>query len=233
LLLAAALVLRGAPARALELNPPIAPPPPDGQVMGTKEDRILWFFPNYRTVDQEKSHPVITPRDKLAIALNDSFDPYAFPVPLLFAGVSQLQDSPTSWGRGNDGFKKRYFASLADQTVSNMMAEGLFPIMLHQDPRYLRLGRGGFWHRTWYAVTRVVVTRTDSGGAEFNYSEFGGNAVMVTASNLYYPAENRTVRSNAEKLGIQIGIDMLGGIGKEFWPDVKAWLTGKRATNPP
>ncbi|NNN04331.1 MAG: hypothetical protein HKL90_00375 [Elusimicrobia bacterium] len=204
-----------------------APAAPDGQVMGTKNDRILWIFPNYMTVDEENSRPRITPRDKLDIAFKDSFDPYAFPVAGIFAGVAQAENQYPSWGRGVDGFEKRYFAALSDQTMSNLMSEGVFPVLLHQDPRYFRLGRGSFLRRAGYSLTRVFVTRADSGDAQFNCSEFGGNAVMAATADLYYPAENRTAGDTAARFGSQIVFDMLADFGKEFWPDIKRRLVGR------
>ena len=203
-----------------------APQTPDGQVMGTKNDRVLWIFPNYMTVDQENSRPRITPRDKLDIAFMDSFDPYAFPVAGIFAGVAQAENEYPSWGRGVDGFEKRYLAALADQTVSNLMSEGVFPVLLHQDPRYFRLGRGSILHRMGYSLTRVFVTRSDAGEAQFNYSEFGGNAVMAATANLYYPGENRAADDTAARFSSQIVFDMLADVGKEFWPDIKRLLPG-------
>jgi hypothetical protein len=216
------LPVRAAAARSLDLDG-------DGQVMGTKNDRILWLFPNYRTVDQDKSQPTITRREKLSIAFNDSFDPYAFPVAGLFAGIAQLEDRPDSWSRDLDGYRKRYLAALADQTISNVMAEAVFPIMLKQDPRYFRLGRGGLWHRAGYALTRIFVTRTDSREPQFNYSEFGGNAVMASASIMYRPRADRTVGNASQTFALQLAMDSLSNVGKEFWPDIKAWLTGRPA----
>ncbi len=69
--------------------------------------------------------------------------------------------------------------------------------------------------RAWYALTRVVVTRTDSGGRRFNFSEFLGNAGVVAISDLYYP-EFRTATSNLQKLGIQIGTYALANVLKEI-----------------
>ncbi|MFI5363518.1 MAG: hypothetical protein ACHQ49_16240 [Elusimicrobiota bacterium] len=217
--LACAFLLRSLPLRAQTSGT-------DGQIMGTKEDRILWFFPNYRTVDEEKSLPRITAHEKLWIATKDSFDPFSFPVAGLFAGIGQAENQEPGWGRGADGYGKRYVAALADQTMSNMMAEAAFPIMLRQDPRYLRLGRGGFLHRAGYAASRIFVTRADSGEAVFNSSEFGGNAVMACASNVYYPAANRTIGDTAGRFGTQIAFDMIADVSKEFWPDIKGWLIG-------
>jgi hypothetical protein len=218
--LAAAFILRGLASGAPSTDL-------DGQVMGSEESRVLWIFPNYRTVEEEKSLPRITTRDKLTIAAKDSFDPYAFPVAGLFAGLSQIENQYPSWGRGAEGYGKRYFGALADQTVSNLMSEAAFPIMLKQDPRYFRLGRGGIWHRAGYAASRIFVTRRDGDGTQFNYSEFGGNAVMATAANLYYPRENRTIGNTAVRFGTQLVFDMIADVSKEFWPDIKRWLVGK------
>jgi len=214
---AALLVLLSAPAWPEERT----------QLMGTPEGRIFWVIPNYRTVDEARSIHAISDRDKLRIATKDSFDPYAFPVAGVFAGISHLQNRDPSWGRGPEGFGKRYLGALADQTLSNMLSEGAFPILLHQDPRFFRLGRGSILHRLGYAATRVLVTRGDDGSAQFNASEFAGNAVMAGASSFYYPQQDRGVDDAAVKLGVQIGVDMVGNIFKEFWPDIKRKLTGR------
>jgi hypothetical protein len=70
-------------------------------------------------------------------------------------------------------------------------------------------------------MERLVVTRTDSGHAQFNYSEFIGNAAATGLSNLYYPAEERTVSGNLGQFATQVGVDALGNFLKEFWPDMK------------
>ncbi|MBI5238955.1 MAG: hypothetical protein HY926_00640 [Elusimicrobia bacterium] len=219
----AALLILSLPAGAQERT----------QVMGTKEDRVFWFIPNYQTVDLELSRPTISARDKLNIALKDSFDPYAFPIAGAFAGISHIQNEYPSWGRGPEGYGKRYLGALADQTMSNMLAEGVFPILLRQDPRFFRLGRGGFRRRLGYASTRIFVTRGDDGSAQFNASEFAGNAVMAAGSNLYHPRQDRSVGGTAVNFGIQLGMDLVGSIFKEFWPDLKELLTGRPARPPP
>lgn len=102
-----------------------------------------------------------------------------------------------------------------------MMTEAIFPVALHQDPRYFVKGKDGFWKRTGYAISREVVTRGDDGRNHFNTSELAGNAVAAGISNLYYPADNRTVGDTAGKWGEQIGLDTFFNVAKEFWPDVR------------
>jgi hypothetical protein len=207
----------------LAAAPAAATEDPDGA------NRLFWVVPNYRTVEEDKLIVPLTTKEKFTIAAKDSFDPYAFPVAGVFAGIAYAADQDeSSWGgRGPTGYGRRYAATFADQTVSNFMAEGVFPTLLHEDPRYFRLGRGGFWRRTGYAVSRVFATRTDHGGQEFNYSEFGGNAVMAVAGDAYYPRPERTAAAAASRWGIQIGMDIVFNVAKEFWPDIRRGLTGK------
>jgi len=66
-----------------------------------------------------------------------------------------------------------------------MMTEGIFPAMLHQDPRYFRKGFGSIVSRTGYALSRIVVTDKDGGGEQVDYSEWLGNATAVATSQTY------------------------------------------------
>jgi hypothetical protein len=195
------------------------------------DKRVLGVLPNYRTINETGTYQPISTKQKLIIASKDSFD---YPLVLLggaFAGISQLSNSDPSYGQGVEGFAKRLAANYADQAIGNMMTEGFFPAMLHEDPRYRRLGasRGTKKYRTWYAFSRVFVTRTDSGGTRFNYSEWLGNSTGVAISNLYHPDE-RDALDNVTKLLEQCATDGISQILKEFWPDIKHKLFHK---NPP
>jgi hypothetical protein len=99
--------------------------------------------------------------------------------------------------------------------------------MLRQDPRYFPRGKGGFWKRAGYAVSREVITLGDDGRQHFNFSEIGGNAVAAGISNLYYPAEERSLSNTANKWGQQLGLDTAFNIMKEYWPDLRQKLFGK------
>jgi hypothetical protein len=78
-----------------------------------------------------------------------------------------------------------------------------------------------------YAVSRVLINRTDKGNWDFNYSEWLGNASVVAISNLYYP-DTRNVSDNVNKLGIQVATDAFSNILKEFWPDLKRRIVRRK-----
>jgi hypothetical protein len=202
----------------------------DQQTDKKKNDRIFGVIPNYKTVEDEKREPTsLTAGEKFKLGLQDSFDPYAYPAAGIFAGIAMAQNQTKSFGQGGAGFGRYYGTAFADQTIGNMMSESLFPVMLHQDPRYFPMSKagGGFWRRVRYSVSREWITRSDSGKNEFNYSELGGNAVATAISNAYYPSENRTASNNAYKWGQQIALDAFFNVLKEFWPDMRHKLFGK------
>ena len=215
---------------APEVNPAVQPAAPGA---GTQliDKRIFGVLPNYRTADGSVPFAPITAKRKFYIASKDSFDYPVYLTSALFAGLYQLDDENPSFGQGAKGYAKRLASSYGDQAIGNLMTEAIFPSLLHEDPRYFRIGAGGgtAWHRVGYALTRVFVVRTDKGKWDFNYSEWLGNGASVAISNLYYPGDTRNVADNVEKLGIQVGTDAFSQVMKEFWPDIKHKLFKKKS----
>ena len=191
-----------------------------GQIQEPPDKRVFGVLPNYRTANDTGVYTPINTKQKFIIASKDSFD---YPLVLLagaIAGLGQLTDQNPSFGQGMAGYARRLGTGYADQAIGNMMTEAVFPMFLHEDPRYFRRGYGSKWSRAWYAATRVFVNRTDEGKWAFNYSEVLGNAAAVAISNAYEP-DGRNAVDNVAKLAEQIGIDSVSQVLKEFWPDVK------------
>ena len=185
------------------------------------KNHIFWIIPNYRSDENSAQIKALTPAEKMKVSLDDSFDPSAFLIADIFAGMSMAQTQYSSFGTGAQGFGKYYGGAFADQAIGNIMTEGLLPVALHQDPRYFVKGSGGFWKRTRYAISREFITRGDDGLNHFNTSELAGNAVAAGISNLYYPAADRSFGNTAKKWGQQIVLDTFVNVTKEFWPDVR------------
>ena len=187
--------------------------------------RLLWIVPNYRTAPSIKDFERISPKEKFKIASEDAFDRGTIGLAALFAGAGQLSNSSPSFGQGTAGYARYFGTAYADFAIGDFMTEGIFPSMLHQDPRYFRKGCCG-WKRLGYAAGQIFWTHTDSAGGQFNYSEILGNSMAVAISNAYYP-DNRTVSNGVSKLGSQLGVDMMANILKEFWPEIGRKLSHK------
>jgi hypothetical protein len=188
------------------------------------DKRVLWIFPNYRTVPMPPVYQPLTSKQKFDLAVTDSFDRGTFGMAAAFAGEGQLMKSNPSFGNGVAAYGRYFAASYADLAIGNFMTEAIYPTILHQDPRYFRRGTGGGFARLGYAVGQTFWTHTDFGGAQFNYSEIAGNATAVAISNAYYP-DSRNVASATQKFGTQIAIDMASNVLKEFWPDIHKRLS--------
>ncbi len=205
-------------------DPGSAQPQPTPAREVPKNDRILWTLPNYLTVENASSMPPLTTRQKFKLATDETFDPVEFGFVGLAAGVNQATNADPSFGQGFKGYGKRFALEFCDNTIENYMVEAAFPTLFRQDPRYYQLGKGGFLHRVAYAASRAVVTRSDTGKTELNFSEVLGSGVSASISNTYHPGP-WTFSGTANIWATQIGWDVVGFEMKEFWPDVHRYLT--------
>lgn len=133
------------------------------------------------------------------------------------------KEETKAYGTGWTGFANRYVRNVSDQIIGNMLTEGFMPIVLHQDPRYFRLGTGTFFSRLGSALVQIAIARNDADHRTFNSSEFLGNAIAVGISNTYSP-NLRSWLTSSEKLGLMVGTDMFSNVIKEFGPDIKEHL---------
>jgi hypothetical protein len=185
--------------------------------------RILGVIPDNKIVPstQAATEEPLTRGGKFTLAWKDSIDPFTFVLAGFYAGIAQWQNDYPTWKQGAEGYGKRFGAAYADQIVGNYLTEAIVPVLAHEDPRYFRKGTGSKWTRMNYALSRTLVTRTDRGKAQFNYSEIVGNAAAAAISNLYYPASQRTAGETGEKFAIQVASDSAINILLEFWPDMR------------
>jgi hypothetical protein len=96
----------------------------------------------------------------------------------------------------------------------------IFPILLKQDPRYFRRGKGRFSTRLLYSLSTTVWCRNDSGTHGPNFSNLLGNLAAGGISNLYYPASDCGVGLTFERGLTVTAYGAFGGVFNEFWPDV-------------
>ena len=196
--------------------------PAPGKTEAGEDKRVLGVLPNYRTAEMNAVGHTLTPEQKLRIAVKDSFD---YPLVILggaYAGLYQLENTHPEFGQGLKGYFRRFGTSYCDQVSGNIMTEGLFPILLKEDPRYFRMAEGSKTKRTLYALSRILVTRTDAGNKTINYSELIGNGVAAGIGLSYYP-DNRDLPDYLQNWGVELGTDATSQVLKEFWPDVKRW----------
>ena len=196
---------------------------------GTSKDRLFYALPNFLTLENAGQVPPLTSGQKFKVVAKGSFDYIQLPWYAFLAGISQAEDSEKGYGQGAEGYGKRLGSYIADGTIENFMTGAILPSLLHQDPRYFQSGKGGFFHRTGYAVTRILVTRQDSGRNAFNYSEVFGSAISAGISTFsYHPREDRNIGNALSVWGSQVGYDTITLTIKEFWPDIRRKMQKKK-----
>jgi len=223
-----------------------------GKVAGTSNDRLFLALPNFLTLENAGKVPPLTTAQKYKVVALGSFDKIEFPWYGFLAGISQAQNSEPGYGQGWEGYAKRYGAAFADGTIENFLTSAVLPSILKQDPRFFQSSEGGFTRRTGYAISRIFVTRTDSGGTQFNYSEVVGSALAAAIStNTYHPRSfittrynpatntltyvhndsDRTLPNTLSVWGTQVGYDTITIVVKEFWPDIHRKMNHKHSAD--
>jgi hypothetical protein len=157
---------------------------------------------------------------KLRFHLEAAYSPTSLLGLAAYAGVLQAVDAPEEWGHGGAAYGKRVASMAGWAGVHSALAFGL-DSTLHEDPRYFRAATGGFWRRAGHALRGTILTRTDSGGETFSTWRFGSAYGSAFLSNEWYPDRLNTVRLGFLQGTATLGFDLLGNLGKEFWPDMK------------
>jgi hypothetical protein len=196
---------------------------------GVSKDRLFYALPNFLTLENAGQVPPLSTKEKFKVVTKGSFDYVQIPWYGFLAGISQAEDSEEGYGQGAAGYGKRFGAYFADGTIENYLTGAVLPSLLREDPRYFQSGKGSFTHRTGYAISRIFVTRTDSGRQQFNFSEIVGSALSSGISTYsYHPHEDRNVPNTLSVWGTQVGYDTITLVVKEFWPDIRRKMQKKK-----
>jgi hypothetical protein len=215
-----------APCQQARPGDPIQPGTSASSVIEPKPKGVFRMLENYGSAPTMNEFEPLTSAEKLTLASKDAFGPGTYAGAALSGGIAQWRNSNRSFGQGAAGYSRYFSAAFADSAIRTYLSEGVFPSILHQDPRYFRRGTGGGWSRLRYATGQVFRTHGDSGKTEVNFSELIGNSTAVAISNAYY-ADRRTASNGISQLAINFGADMGGNVFKEFWPDFQRKLSRK------
>lgn len=180
------------------------------------------LIPNFLTLENAANVPPLTSGEKFKAVARGAFDWGEFVWVAAVSGLGQLNNSEPAYHQGMEGYGKRYATNFGDVTIENFMTGAVLASVLRQDPRFYQSSKGSFVHRLGYAASRIVITRTDSGKEQFNYSEVVGSAMSAAISTYgYHPASEKTLSNTASVWVTQVAYDTLSLVVKEFWPDIR------------
>jgi hypothetical protein len=195
--------------------------PPGAQVLapvGKPLKKVL----SHRTITVEPgvTAPPLSVHDKVVLGLGQSFTVFSVVGWAASAGYSQLVNGSPNFGTDSGAFGMRLGATALRATSQNIMGNAFFAPLLHEDPRYYRLGKGhNPIKRIVYAATRTLITRNDDGDMRPNISLLSGNLAGAALTNTYYPTLNQGFEQTAKTFGSSVGGSAVGFIVSEFLYD--------------
>jgi hypothetical protein len=186
------------------------------QIHVEEHQRLAGIMPNFFVSYTWKAAPLTT-KQKFELTWRTAIDPVSFLMVAGDAGIEQAQGHFVEYGEGAMGYAKRFGANYADLAIGNFFGGAVFPALFHQDPRYFYKGTGSVWLRAGYALSTAVICRGDNGKWQPNYSGVLGDLTAGAASNLYYPANDRTGASLTIENGLlSVAFDGVGNLLQEF-----------------
>jgi hypothetical protein len=197
-----------------------------------EHQRFLGLIPNFNTSNIPDAAS-LTPSQKFRLAFRSAVDPFQFVAAGVDAGISQAEDDFSGYGQGAQGYGKRFGAAYADGFSGTIWGSAVFPVLLHEDPRYFRKGTGGFKKRFWYAVSTIVWAKRDNGTWGPNYANVLGNITAGGLSNIYYPSTDRGVGLTLQRAFTVTAEGTIGSLFTEFGPDIMKRVFHKQPNTPP
>jgi hypothetical protein len=201
------------------------------QIKEQEKQRVVGIVPSFN-ISYRSDAVSLSAGQKMKLAFRSATDPVAFAAAFLVAGDHEAQDDDKGFGWGIEGYGKRSGAAYLDAFDGSMIGNGILPAILHQDPRYFRLGHGTVTHRVLYALATNVICKHDNTGKwEPNYSNVGGNIISGAISNLYYPSGSSGIGQTFTN-GLTVTAEGgAGSIFQEFWPDISRKLLHRDPTH--
>ena len=165
----------------------------------------------------------LTAREKFDVFLHSTYSPRTFANAAIDEAADRAKGRHLNreYETGFLGAGQRYGINLATTETDVFFQRFLFPTVLKQDPRYFRNPDLPFLQRALYSMSRVLITRTDSGGQTFNSSRILSIAATRAVNDLYVPGE----RQGMHPIGACVSFTLLRDAGMnlvhEFWPDLR------------
>jgi hypothetical protein len=201
------------------------------QIKEQEKQRNVGILPAFN-VSYRPDAVSMTAGQKLRLAFRSAIDPVTFGAAFVVAGYHEADHDNVGFPWGARGYGERSGAAYLDAFNGTMIGNGILPSILHQDPRYFRLGHGSTGHRLLYALSTNVICKHDNTGKwEPNYSNVTGNIIAGWISNYYYPPSDSGVGQTFTNGFIVTAEGGIGSIFQEFWPDVSRKLFHKDPTH--
>lgn len=203
-------------------TPPAAPEPRLQQMKNLIKTQVRKALDGRPYPSLQDWHPLTT-REKFDVFLHSTYSPRTFANAAIDEAADRAKGRHLNreYETGFRGVGQRYGINLATSETDVFFSKFFFPALLKQDPRYYRNPDLPFFKRALYSMSRVVFTRTDSGGETFNSSRIFAAAASRAISDLYVPGERQGMHPLAGCVSFNLLRDAGMNLVHEFWPDFR------------
>jgi len=177
------------------------------------------FNPYQRFLDSEVVIP-LTSQQKGYLALHNLTSPANLMTVVAISGFTIGLNSHTAYGPGWKGFGKNVGVSLLQDATGEFFGTFLIPSIVHEDPRYHRMGKGTVPRRFLHALSRTVIAQHDDGSSMPNYAVLLTYPINTEISNLYVPGIHSDPASSMARIATGLATDPANNLISEFLPDV-------------
>lgn len=173
------------------------------------------FFPNIAT-----SVGPLRTKQKFELFADESAAPSRFLSSGVGAGIGQAHDSLAGYGQGAGGYGKRFGSSMASAASTNFFGTFVIASISHRDPRYFVTLHPGKGYRFGYALSRIVISRTDDGRSGANWPGIVGPLLAESLATSYLPVKEQTAGRTFQRYGIRIGLNTASNALRQYWPTI-------------
>jgi len=139
------------------------------------------------------------------------------------AVLDQERNFPDQWGHGADAFRNRVLSEYGQFLLSESIEFGVTSFH-REDPRYIRMGAGGPWRRTWHALKSTVVASDTKGGQTIALGRIAGAYGSWAIATRWNPPEERTAGQIMLYGNVNLLTKASVNLWREFWPDARRKL---------
>ena len=164
--------------------------------------------------------PVYSPGEKIIFSFVQVARPIHVVPAIYSASYEQLFLTDPKYGSDSAAFGQKFGAAMLRSASVRIFSDGIFAAAFHQDPHYYRVAHGSILHRGLLSARQAIITRSDSGQAQFNYSGITGRAAAAVMTIAYYPAPSVTARVVGLTWASSIATDAGGNLVLEFIPSI-------------
>jgi hypothetical protein len=161
--------------------------------------------------------PPLSPREKYALAYRRIVSVQT-PLKAGFTSGFELAagTGPAYATNGWPAFGKRFGYNTLNIATTAFFKTAFVPTLVHQDPRYVRLGEGTVKVRVLWALRSEFVGFSDDHRPMPNYGNIAGLGLAAIAANAYLPSSSVGVHGTVESYCIKLSAGTGLNVAREF-----------------